>query len=135
MGTIAVEPLRTALHHSWSADTSASVGWTETNRAKGQCAVTACVVQDYLGGDILHTVASLPNGETVSHYFNVVDGRIVDLTQRQFPPETHFSASAPKTKGFTTTREYCLSYDSTRRRYEALSTRVAMYLQTSAQTP
>ncbi|WP_425297200.1 YunG family protein [Nocardia abscessus] len=42
---------------------------TEANSAKGQCAVTACVVHDYLVGYILNTVATLPNNETVSHYF------------------------------------------------------------------
>ena len=67
-GTVTVEALRGALEQSWSADTSSSAAWSEGNRAKGQCAVTACVVQDYLGGDILNSVATLPSGETVSHY-------------------------------------------------------------------
>lgn len=65
-----LDALTSALQKSWSADTSSTPRWTETNRAKGQCAVTACVVQDYFGGDILNTVATLPSSETVSHNFN-----------------------------------------------------------------
>ncbi|MEV2226647.1 integrase core domain-containing protein [Nocardia vinacea] len=128
MGTVAIEAIRAALEQSWSVDTSAASGWTEANRAKGQCAVTACVVQDYLGGEILNTTATLPSGETVSHYFNLVDGGIVDLTRPQFPDTTRFSKPKPKKKGFASTREYCLSYESTRQRYALLNRRVARYL-------
>ncbi|MFF2554593.1 hypothetical protein ACFVUS_26570 [Nocardia sp. NPDC058058] len=127
-GTVTVEALRGALEQSWSADTSSSASWSEGNRAKGQCAVTACVVQDYLGGDILNSVATLPSGETVSHYFNVIDGRRVDLTERQFPSGTEFSEPAPKTKGFPSTRDYCLSYDDMMRRYRRLARRIADYV-------
>ncbi|WP_425295469.1 YunG family protein [Nocardia abscessus] len=64
-----LEASANGLRKSWSADTSSAPGWTEANGAKGQCAVTACVVHDYLVGYILNTVATLPNNETVSHYF------------------------------------------------------------------
>ncbi|WP_433758007.1 YunG family protein [Nocardia sp. CA-135398] len=128
MGTVTIEVLRTALEQSWSADTSAASDWTQANHAKGQCAVTACVVQDYVGGEILNTTATLPSGETVSHYFNLVDGGIVDLTLQQFPDTTRFSKPKPKMKGFASTREFCLSYESTRQRYSLLNTRVAKYL-------
>ncbi|MBF6223979.1 hypothetical protein IU470_02420 [Nocardia abscessus] len=70
--------LANALRKSWSADTSSARGWAEDNGARGQCAVTACVVQDYFGGYILNTVATVPNNETVSHYFNIVDGKTID---------------------------------------------------------
>lgn len=128
MGTVPLEALRQALQSAWSADTSAAHGWSEDNCAKGQCAVTACVVQDYLGGDILNTVAALPNGETISHYFNVIDGETVDLTKIQFPAGTYFSDPQPKMEGLPSTRDYCLSYDATRERYDLLSSRVAAYL-------
>jgi hypothetical protein len=128
MGTVAIEALRAALEQSWSVDTSAASGWTEANRAKGQCAVTACVVQDYLGGEILNTIATLPTGETVSHYFNLVDGGIVDFTRQQFPDMTRFSKPEQKRKGFASTREFCLSYESTRQRYALLTRRVARHL-------
>ncbi|MFB8276951.1 YunG family protein [Nocardia colli] len=129
MDEVLVKVLEEALHVVWSADTGAAPDWTASNRSKGQCAVTACVVQDYFGGDILHTTATLPNGDHVSHYFNVVDGDVVDLTREQFPTGTSFSEPAPKAKGLPSTRDYCLSYDSTRQRYDLLRSRVAAYLQ------
>lgn len=132
---IAMELLRIALEESWSAATSSASDWTESNHAKGQCAVTACVVNDYFGGEILNSIATLPSGKTVSHYFNVIDGQTVDLTYRQFPPGTSFSEPAPKTENLDSTRAYCLSYEATRRRYEALRTRVANHLRDNAQTP
>lgn len=93
--------------------------------------MTACVVQDYLGGDILHTTATLPSGETVSHYFNIIDNDTVDLTREQFPSGTKFSSPTPKTKGLSSTREYCLSHDATRQRYGVLSSRVYESIQGS----
>ncbi|MFF0493923.1 hypothetical protein ACFYTQ_33300 [Nocardia sp. NPDC004068] len=128
MAPVPLEALQQALQASWSAETSASTAWSAGNIAKGQCAVTACVVQDYLGGDILNTIATLPDGKTVSHYFNLIGGEPVDLTLQQFPPDTSFSEPAPKTKGHPSTRAYCLSYDHTLRRYELLRDRVAEYL-------
>lgn len=125
MGTVPLQALRRAIRAAWSADTSAATDWTDSNRAKGQCAVTACVVHDHLGGDILNTVATLPSGEIVSHYFNVVGGETVDLTVEQFPARTQFSEPAPKTKGFPSTRDYCLLNEQTEQRYELLRARVA----------
>jgi hypothetical protein len=129
MGTVPLEALDRALRLSWSAETSAATEWTSANQAKGQCAVTACVVQDYLGGDILNTITTMPDGTSVSHYFNLIAGEPVDLTEHQFPPDTRFSEPAPKTKGLPSTRAYCLSYEHTNQRYQLLRKRVAAHLQ------
>ncbi|MFI1918125.1 hypothetical protein [Nocardia sp. NPDC020380] len=83
------------------------------------------MVQDYLGGEIVNSIARLPSGEEVSHYFNVIDGAAVDLTIQQFPPGTSFSEAAPKTKGYRSTRDYCLSFEDTEQRYLVLSARMA----------
>ena len=73
--------LRDVIPRAWGRDTSMSPpDWSENNRATGQCGPTACVVQDYLGGDILYCVVRLPCGNDVSHYCNMVDGRRIDLT-------------------------------------------------------
>ncbi|MGY2113763.1 YunG family protein [Nocardia gipuzkoensis] len=127
-----LEALANALRKSWSADTSSARGWAEDNGARGQCAVTACVVQDYFGGYILNTVATLPNNETVSHYFNIVNGKTIDLTRQQFPEGTIFTKPTEKQGRYSSTREYCLSYESTRLRYEKLRSRVANYISGSA---
>ncbi|WP_434085619.1 YunG family protein [Nocardia sputorum] len=128
MGLGKLETLASALYESWAEDTSSARDWTEGDRAKGQCAVTACVVQDYLGGDILNTVALLPNNKTVSHYFNIVDGRAIDLTRGQFPEGTTFTKPTAKPGRYDSTRAYCLSYECTRFRYEKLRSRVAEYI-------
>ncbi|MFB8003109.1 hypothetical protein [Nocardia sp. NPDC056000] len=124
MGVVSIEVLQDALWRSWSADTSKSSGWSERDRAKGQCAMTACVVQDYFGGEIVNTIARLPTGAQVSHYFNIIDGAVVDLTKQQFPLGTEFPDPAPKANGHRTTRDYCLSSEDTRKRYLLLSARV-----------
>jgi hypothetical protein len=61
------------LRRCWSADTSSDPDqWEQANPAWGQCAVTACLVQDILGGDILWTMAICPDGREYSHYFNML---------------------------------------------------------------
>lgn len=125
MRTVALEELTAAVSNSWSAETSASPKeWSNDNPAIGQCAVTACVVQDYLGGDILNSMVTLPDGNTDSHYYNIIEGKTLDLTKQQFPADSVFTEGKPKTKGFASTREYCLSYDTTRKRYETLKAKV-----------
>lgn len=42
---------QTALEQAWSIETSSK--WLPDKPARGQCSVTALVVQDVLGGDIV----------------------------------------------------------------------------------
>jgi hypothetical protein len=65
------------LRHAWSMETSRH--WSADNPAAGQCGVTALVVQDKFGGDILKTGV---NGAW--HFYNRIDGRRVDFTMSQF---------------------------------------------------
>ena len=48
--------------------------------AHNQCTVTSMVVQDYFGGEIL--ALSMPGGGT--HYLNLIDEKVFDLTSDQF---------------------------------------------------
>src|SRR5262245_32596988 len=75
------QSLIAALKASWSADTSfSSDQWNVSNPAFGQCAVSALVLQDHLGGEILRGIVG-----DVSHYFNRLgDGTILDSTWSQF---------------------------------------------------
>lgn len=103
-----------AIRRSWCKDTSSVPdAWSETNAARGQCAVTSLIVQDVLGGKLLRTVIQ---GE--SHYFNELDsGERLDLTLSQF--DVH----AIKGLEFTLeerSREYVLSYPETVARYHLL---------------
>jgi len=90
--------------------------------ATGQCAVTALLVQDFFGGEILNTTASLPKRPelTSSHYVNLIDSKEIDLTRQQFVKGVIFSKPEPKLNGFSSTREYILSVTSTAERYEQL---------------
>lgn len=53
--------------------------WRAENPAPGQCSVTALVVRDVLGGEILKTEV---NG--AGHFYNAIGGRRVDFTASQF---------------------------------------------------
>ncbi|OQR56055.1 hypothetical protein [Bacillus sp. CDB3] len=72
-----------ALIKSWSIETSSK--WTIENPAKGQCGVTALVVQDIYGGKIKKTKI----GE-VWHFYNCIDGQKFDFTETQFNEELNY---------------------------------------------
>jgi hypothetical protein len=76
------EPVRAALRRSWSL--ASSTFWTPENPAAGQCGVSALVLNDRFGGEILKT----PIGERW-HFYNLIDGRRCDVTREQFdsPPD------------------------------------------------
>lgn len=101
---------------AWSKDTSSDPeGWGPENPAYGQCAVTALVVQDKLGGVLLRAKVG-----DVSHYWNRTDhGDEIDLTREQFPDGTEIGPGAERS------REYVLSFPDTERRYQRLRERVS----------
>jgi hypothetical protein len=79
---VKLSDLEKAIRESWDAKTSSyPEDWNEDNPAYGQCAVTALVVNDYLGGEIVNANVPLPSGKYESHYFNLVDGKEIDLTR------------------------------------------------------
>jgi len=122
-----VEPsqLENALQKAWCKETSADcANWTAKNPAWGQCVVTSLLVNDYFGGKIVWAEALLPNGTKISHYFNFINEMEIDLTQEQFPNGTIIPQGVDKKKGFETTRDYVLSYFSTKERYELLKNKV-----------
>ena len=67
----------------WRADTCAPRmrdEWSPLNPTKGQCSITAFIVQDLFGGDVL----GIPLGDGNYHCFNVVGDCVFDLTSEQF---------------------------------------------------
>ena len=70
----------------WTSDPVDQPAWTETNPASGQCASTALVVQDRLGGELLIADVHEADGSRQGvHYWNrLPGGREVDLTREQF---------------------------------------------------
>lgn len=104
---------------AWSAETSADpIRWSNDNPAWGQCAITATVVYDHLGGKILRV--EVEDVENVSsHYYNQLpDGRIIDFTRQQFDSNAVFKNIQERTK------EYIISYQKTKERYELLLRRM-----------
>jgi hypothetical protein len=69
--------VQSALRQSWSA--ASSDQWTRQNPAAGQCNVTALLIQELFGGDLLKT--PLPAGD---HFYNRIEGRRYDFTASQF---------------------------------------------------
>ncbi|MBI4154324.1 hypothetical protein HY501_03230 [Candidatus Woesearchaeota archaeon] len=109
--------LELALNNSWSPETTNS--WEPENPSRGQCAVTAVVINDFFSGEILCSDAILPDGKKESHYYNVINGEEVDLTRQQFPQGTVFTEGKKKLQSlkgnnyvepFKTTREYILAF-------------------------
>jgi hypothetical protein len=68
---------------SWSLKTSGQ--WLAANPACGQCSVTALLINELFGGQILKT--PLPEGD---HFYNRIDGQRIDLTDVQFDTPIHY---------------------------------------------
>lgn len=77
MDNVKKKQIYEALIRSWSIETSSK--WTNENPAKGQCGVTALVVQEIYGGKIKKTKV----GE-VWHFYNIIDEQRCDFTETQF---------------------------------------------------
>jgi hypothetical protein len=80
--------LESAIYASWSLDTcdpSDVAIWSPAEPSRGQCAVTALVVHDLLGGELLEAEVHHADGSPQGyHYWNRFAGVDVDLTRRQF---------------------------------------------------
>ena len=112
-----LDDLKQVLINSYSAKTCHEEYKEEfkQNKFRGQCVVTALIVQDYFGGKILRTEI---DGERHSHYFNEIDGKTIDLTAEQF-------GLAPEYKNVEErNREKLLSDRNTENRYKVLTNSV-----------
>jgi len=99
------------LTESWSLSTGRH--WLPERPARGQCSVTALVVQDICGGEILKTMT--PGGW---HFYNRIDGVRHDLTASQFDtPPDYADISSDMAEALADTSPEC--YALLRRRVEA----------------
>lgn len=103
------------MREAWCAATSVDGTFDPSNPSRGQCAVTALVVQDEDGGELRRTTV---RGQ--SHYLNNVRGSIIDLTLEQFGDGASYDAEPVPRE-----RSYLLSSPDTSRRYALLKERVA----------
>lgn len=77
-----IEELEKILYDCYSKDLcyyKVQNEWNESNKYLGMCAITALIVNDYFGGTIGKIYV---NG--ISHYFNIINNKIIDLTKKQF---------------------------------------------------
>ena len=105
-----IEELKELLIESYSEDTclpGLKKQWSKENPTLGQCAITAMAVYDLFGGKIMRCMVS-----SGSHYYNIIDDHIVDLTADQFLGEKPLYE-----EGTERTREYLLSNEDTKKRY------------------
>ncbi|MEU7254664.1 hypothetical protein AB0B21_02520 [Streptomyces rimosus] len=79
-----------ALRASWAADTCSPDdlvrgGWTSDNPSKGHCDITALVVHDFFGGELMVGEVHLDGDQQGHHWWNRFPSGIeVDLTREQF---------------------------------------------------
>ena len=109
------------LLHVWQVDTCAPrmrAQWSRENPTLGQCSITSFIVQDLFGGDVY----GLPLGDGTYHCFNIIDGKIFDLTSEQFGSKTLDYENRTEQL-----RETHLSKQIKRERYELLKKRLLEY--------
>ena len=67
--------------------------WSKSNPTYGQCVVTALLIQELFGGEIYKL-------EKENHYYNLIDGEVVDLTKEQFDYPLNYNGGIMRTKAF-----------------------------------
>jgi hypothetical protein len=89
-----------AMRRHWSLDTCDPVDqgdWSPDNPSRGQCGVSALVLQELVGGELLVAQVLFADGTHQGvHYWNLLpSGTEVDLTRDQFHPHEHVQAPMP----------------------------------------
>ncbi len=126
---ISIQQLMGILKLAWSRETSFTPEeWSEANRARGQCVVSALVINDHFGGHFRRYEVEF--GETTEkHYANVLpDGVVIDVAGGQYPPGTKMMESPVDVGNFASIREKLLSDEGTLKRYNLLRQRVGELL-------
>lgn len=105
-----ISELKRIIEMSWSRETCYPMscdGWSIDNPSLGQGVITALVVNDFMGGKIMRCMCG-----DISHYYNIINGEVVDLTKEQF------NGLVPDyDNSIERTREYVLSNEDTKSRY------------------
>lgn len=124
MDAAKLDQLKDVLNRVWAEDTCYPGSWNKDIPCKGQCEPTACVVQDLFGGDIYKIVGDESIGAKGAHFFNVIDGKIVDLTAAQFDGPVAYG-KGNKVEGLALRQLRTHSRFNRKQRYENLKRRVA----------
>lgn len=89
--------------------------WTEENKTLGMCAITSLIVNDYFKGDIAKIKV-----DGISHYFNIINDSIVDLTDSQFNTKINY-------KDYQIINRKDILTDDTNNRYKKLKEKVKKF--------
>ena len=84
-----IEKLQKILMECYSKDLcypKVQNNWNKKNKCFGMCAITSLIVQDYFGGEICKIYV-----DGISHYFNLLEDKIVDLTSIQFKNDIDYN--------------------------------------------
>lgn len=82
--------------------------WDENNKCFGMCAITSLIINDYFGGNICKIYV-----DGISHYFNLIEDKIIDLTSSQFNCDIDY-------KNYQIVDREKILTDDTKYRYNAL---------------
>ena len=86
--------------------------WNDNNKCFGMCAITSLVVDDYFSGDICKIQV-----DGISHYFNLIEDKIIDLTSGQFNHKIDY-------KDYQIIDREKILTDDTKHRYNVLKERL-----------
>ncbi len=121
----AISELKAAIRDAWTRETcfpAVRDSWTSSLPETGQCAVTALVVQEKLGGKIAFN-------QHYNHYWNVLsNGSNVDLTIGQFAEVEQLEMSGFRSRNYILNSPAALKYQ-TLKRYKRLKKTVEDILQ------
>ncbi|MFE1959947.1 hypothetical protein [Streptomyces sp. NPDC059479] len=91
MKPLLLTDIERALRDSWGADTCTPEfrpHWSPDNPARDQCGVTAMVLNDLLGGELIRGEVHVEGVRVDYHWWNRLGmGVEIDLTREQFSPE------------------------------------------------
>ncbi|WP_079168155.1 YunG family protein [Streptomyces colonosanans] len=122
MTPLLLADIERAIHSSWSADTCTPEfrpHWTPDNPARDQCGVTAMVLNDLLGGELIRGEVHVSGERVDYHWWNRLGlGVEIDLTREQFRSEETVTA------GIVIARPPITEWRRLREEYELLRDRV-----------
>ncbi|MFE1188117.1 YunG family protein [[Kitasatospora] papulosa] len=99
MGPLLLTDIEAAVRSSWGADTTTPVhrpDWHPGNPARDQCGVTALVLNDLLGGELIRGEVRVDGERVDFHWWNRLGADLeIDLTREQFAPHEIVTGGVP----------------------------------------
>ncbi|GIF49203.1 hypothetical protein DFJ67_7851 [Asanoa ferruginea] len=122
---LTLSDIERAVRASWAADTCspddvARAAWTPDNPAWGHCDITALLVSDVFGGDLMLGEVHLDGIQHGYHWWNRLAGGIeIDLTRSQFRLGQVISGARPVPRPVGRPKRRYAEYELLRQRVDA----------------